>query len=228
MNNFYFRKNLKFLLITFITFIQIFNFINSADCVTPAECYIQATAVLQRDREEMRRQLDKYQSMYEAVVNENQNLKDSITALQSNFNSKLEEINKNFESKISQLKSYTERPFTSKDDLIFESNILSTNLSTVSLNNLIPAESKKILVYVSFNSGYGYENHGEINVFTKLNGNFNKRSLKIDTYDQSAYNTNSSVYEMDLDGVDFNLYFSSTTNYNGPHFYFQIKLLGFK
>jgi DNA-binding MurR/RpiR family transcriptional regulator len=74
---------------------MLINTINSAptDCSTPADCYIRATALLQRDREEMRQQLDKYQSMYEGLVKENQSLKDSILNLQSSFNSKMEEIN---------------------------------------------------------------------------------------------------------------------------------------
>jgi hypothetical protein len=200
----------------------------SADCNTPAECFVKAQGILNQDREEMRRQLNKYQEMYEKAVKENNDLRQTIASLESKFNSKVSEISQNFQTQLNSMKTYLERPYTSINTILYQSRSLNTNLSTITLNGMIPQEAKKILLYVAYYSGSGYDSHGEISVFTKVSGSLIKRLLKFDSYQQNAYNTNSSVFEMDLDGIDMNLYFQSDVNYTGGNFYFTIKVIGYK
>ncbi len=203
-------------------------YVISADCSTPADCYIKALATLNQDREEMRRQLDSYQSMYDQAGRENQKLKENLNQLENTFTSKISELSQNLNNQLQDVKNYLERPFKTMDNIIYQGNSLTSNLSTLPLNGLVPSEAKRMLVYVAYHSGAGYEQHGDIHFFTKVSGNMQKRSLKFDGYQQNAYNSNSSVFEMELDGVDLNLYFKSDVNYDRANFYIVIKLLGYK
>jgi hypothetical protein len=206
----------RFIIITILIFCLISSIYN-IDCGTPVECYSKAVGVLSQDRVEMRRQMDKYQTLYESVLKENENLKASIQTLQSSLEGKLEET-----------KKYSDRPYKIISAKLYQAGFLSTNLSTFPLNGIVAAGSKKVLVFISYMSGEGYEAHGQINLFTKVNGQMSRRSLGVSCYKQSAYDQNSSVFEMDLDGNDYNLYYSSDFNYNGGHFNFKIEILGFK
>ena len=166
--------------------------------------------------------------MYEEVKAENKSQKDLIVSLQNSLNSKTEESKALIEDKTKDLKNYLDRPFTMAESVLYSSTTLSTNLSTSALNNIVPAGTKKILLYVFIQSGGCKEAHGQINLFTKYNGQFNKRVLRLDGYSQNAYNSNSDMIEMDLDGGDYNLYFSSSLNYFCDSFSFGITLVGYK
>jgi len=222
---------MKFGIYTYIV-LFICNFLVSnivtEECNTPAECYIRATAILKQDREEMRNQLEQYQKMYMEVIKENINLKETVNDMEAKLNAKISEVTQGLQNQINQMKTYLERPFQSIYTILYESNYLSTNLSAISLIGKIPNIAKRILVYAGFQSGNGYESHGYINFYSKVSGNMIKRILKFDGYNQNAYNSNSSVFEMDLDGVDMNLYFESEVNYRNAIFNFSIILLGYK
>lgn len=214
--------------IRLILFLCLCKSIFSAECSTAVDCYTKAVGVLNEDRSEIRRQLDKYKELYDGVVKENDKLKLSIDSLEINFNKNLENIKKDFQEKLDQITHYIDRPWTLVNKKVYDSNSLSTNLLAIPLNSNVPPMAKKLLIYVSFSTGSGYRAEGNINVFTKVNGLISRRSLLLSTYNQNAIDTNSSVFEMDLDGVDLNLYYSSDVNYTGNNFAFHIEILGYK
>lgn len=182
----------------------------SQDCSSPVECYTKAISILEKDRQEMRRIAEKFENMYLNLEKENLNLKEKITSLETS------------------LKNYVDRPYVSLNNIIYKSQSLSTNLSAITLNEIIPKEAKKILVYAGISSGFGNQGKGYVYISTKLNGNLTKRILRYDNYKQDAWNTNSEIFEIDIDGGDLNLYYSSDINYNESSFHFEIRILGYK
>jgi hypothetical protein len=217
---------LKFI---FILLLCICKSIYSADCGTPVECYSKAIAQLNQDRTEMRRQLDTYQELYKGVVKENENLKASVESLKATFNENLEKTKIDFQTKLDQMTKYVDRPWTAISKMVYVGKTLSTNIAAIPLNSIVPATAKKVLIYAAYFSGVcPYEVHGNVNIFTNVNGQMSRRSFNVSPYNQNAYDTNSSVFEMDLDGVDYNLYYSSNFNYTCEHLSFQIEILGYK
>ncbi len=225
-----------FILICLIIFENFISSLISAECQTPFECYLKAIDTLNVDRKEMRSQLDFNQNLYNTSLVKMEEMKKEheikLNQLGELYNStigKIEDMKKDFEVKLADLKDYVDRPFTMVNYILYESSKINTNLSVISLNEKIPKIAKKIIIYAAYFSGTGHsENHGVINILTKLNGKLNGRALGVSTYDQNAYDHNSSVFEFDLDKDDFNLYFQSTVDVSSGGFNFIIKLIGYK
>ena len=57
-----------------ISLALLITIIKCEDCKTPAECYIKAISILQRDREEMRSQMDIYEKKLQETVAKYENL----------------------------------------------------------------------------------------------------------------------------------------------------------
>jgi hypothetical protein len=140
----------------------------------------------------------------------------------------LEKTKIDFQTKLDQMTKYVDRPWTAISKMVYVGKTLSTNIAAIPLNSIVPATATKLLVYTSYYSGSGYTAQGNVNIFTKVNGQMSRRSFYVFPYNQNAIDTNSSVFEMDLDGVDYNLYYSSDFNYTGTNFSFKIEILGYK
>jgi hypothetical protein len=82
----------------------------------------------------------------------------------------------------------------------------------------LPMTARKLNVFVYFVSG---NSDGFIILATKINGNFQEKHLY-------ATGTNSENFEMDTDGIDFNLYIYSTTQVGGNYFGIRIFVFGYK
>ncbi len=107
----------------FVTIITILNIICvfSQDCSSPADCYVKAIGLLKQDREEMKREKDIYQKLYE-------DLKTKMESVVNQHKSEMQELRNQVKSEMSGIKNYINTPWKNMNEQIGNFSMVNENI----------------------------------------------------------------------------------------------------